>query len=399
MSTVMMDGPGARSVSPAVREPGAAWVVYTLLFCSACIIVGLLWDISWHMSIGRDTLWSPPHVLEQIGAGLAGLACGFVVLRTTLAGTEAQRDRTVRFWGFRGPLGGWIAVWGAFAMIFSVPFDDWWHNAYGLDVEILSPPHIVLLLGMIGIQVGAMLLALGVQNRATGSGAKRFGIAFAVAAAALMAMILTALSEFMLRPNDWHSSLAYRVSGLAFPILLVGVARAGRLRYPATAAAALFMAFYLVPQWVITQFPATPRLTPILNPLTNMAAFGFPLVLVVPALGIDWLVRTRDDIGDWRLATLIGILFVATMAAVHWPFAEFLLKSPLARNDVFLADHWPYGNELGSWTTQYFGTDVDAQGNWSAFAFAGGLGTAAVFATLSARAGLAWGTWMRRVRR
>ncbi len=28
-------------------------------------------------------------------------------------------------------------------MITSAPFDDWWHNAYGLDVKILSPPHVV----------------------------------------------------------------------------------------------------------------------------------------------------------------------------------------------------------------------------------------------------------------
>jgi len=55
--------PGAQ---PGESRPAGAWVVYTLLFSSACIIVGLLWDISWHMSIGRDKLWSPPHVLEQM---------------------------------------------------------------------------------------------------------------------------------------------------------------------------------------------------------------------------------------------------------------------------------------------------------------------------------------------
>ena len=47
----------------------------------------------------------------------------------------------VRFWGFRAPLGAWVAIWGAFAMLTSAPFDDWWHNAYGLDVKVLSPPH------------------------------------------------------------------------------------------------------------------------------------------------------------------------------------------------------------------------------------------------------------------
>ncbi len=398
MATVLSET-RARPAQAAPQDAEHGWVVYTLLFCSACIIVGLLWDISWHMSIGRDTLWSPPHVLEQIGAGLAGLVCGFVVLKTTFAGSAVQRQRAVRFWGFRGPLGGWIAIWGAFAMIFSVPFDDWWHNAYGLDVEILSPPHIVLLCGMLAIQIGAMILALGVQNRHTVDGSNRFDIAFAFAAAAFMAMLLTGFSEFMLRPNDWRGSEAYRASAIAFPIVLVGIARAGRLRWPATIAAAFFMIVYLVPQWVIVQFPATPRLTPILNPITSMAGFGFPLVLIAPALAIDVAVRRLDTIGDWKLAGLIGVAFVTVMAAVHWPFADFLLNSPLAQNDLFLADHWGYGAQPGAWRTQFFNLDTDGQGNWSLLAFMGGLSIAAVFAALSARAGLAWGSWMRRVRR
>jgi len=32
-------------------------------------------------------------------------------------------------------------------MLASAPFDDWWHNAYGLDVRIISPPHMVLAAG------------------------------------------------------------------------------------------------------------------------------------------------------------------------------------------------------------------------------------------------------------
>jgi hypothetical protein len=50
-------------------------------------------------------------------------------------------------------------------MIMSAPFDDWWHNAYGLDVRIISPPHTLLASGMIGLQLGAGLMALGAQNR------------------------------------------------------------------------------------------------------------------------------------------------------------------------------------------------------------------------------------------
>src|ERR1051326_4382378 len=91
-----------------------------VLFAATSVIVGVIW---------------------------AGLACGWLVLRTTFAGSDAERAATVRFWGFRGPLGAWVAIWGAIAMITSAPFDNWWHNAYGLDVKILSPPHVLLALG------------------------------------------------------------------------------------------------------------------------------------------------------------------------------------------------------------------------------------------------------------
>jgi len=382
----------------ASTETAYILLTATLLLSSTLIIVGLLWDISWHTSIGRDTLWSPPHVLEQVGASLAGIACGLLVLRTTFGGSPAQRSRSVRFWGFRGPLGAWVAIWGAFTMIFSVPFDNWWHNAYGLDVQIVSPPHIVLLLGMVAIQIGAMLLALSLQNRSDERHATQIGIAYTFAAGVMIAMVGTTLSQYTLTPNVWHRSFTYRVAAVAFPLLLVAVARAGRLRYPATLAAAFYMAVYLVPQWIMVQFPATPRLTPILNPITHMVAVRFPLALIVPALGLDLALRRWDRLGEWKLAALLGTVFVAVMLAVHWPFGTFLVQSPLAQNDFFLANHWGYQTIISPRLQQFRGED-GLFDTWNPSLFLRGMATAVVFAILSARVGLAWGNWMRRVRR
>ena len=139
---------GTRPVA-AARAVAAPWQLYAVLFGATSIVVGIIWDISWHKTIGRDTFWTAPHLLEQVGAIVAGVSCGWLVLHTTFAGTPDQRGRSVRFWGFRGPLGAWLTIWGTFVMITSAPFDDWWHNAYGLDVKIMSPPHMVLAVGMI----------------------------------------------------------------------------------------------------------------------------------------------------------------------------------------------------------------------------------------------------------
>ena len=117
-----------------------AWHAYAVVAAATMVVVGLLWDISWHMSIGRDTFWTPAHLLIQGGGLLAGLSSGLLALHTTFRGTPEARASAVSFWGFRAPLGAWVCVLGCGAMLTSAPFDDWWHNAYGLDVRIVSPP-------------------------------------------------------------------------------------------------------------------------------------------------------------------------------------------------------------------------------------------------------------------
>jgi hypothetical protein len=124
--------------------------LYATVLCSLSIMIGLIWDISWHTSIGRDGLFSSPHLAIYFGGVVAGLFSGYRVLKMTFSPSLAETTNTVKFWGiFRGSLGNLFCIWGAIAMLTSAPFDDWWHNTYGLDVTILSPPHTVLLLGMI----------------------------------------------------------------------------------------------------------------------------------------------------------------------------------------------------------------------------------------------------------
>jgi len=56
---------------------------YLMLLASTAIAIGVEWDISWHSSIGRDKLLSPPHVVIYIGGIVAGLVCSFIVFKQT----------------------------------------------------------------------------------------------------------------------------------------------------------------------------------------------------------------------------------------------------------------------------------------------------------------------------
>ena len=364
---------------------------------AASILIGILWDISWHRTIGRDSFWTPAHMAVYFGGTLAGLSCGARVLWESFgqagrasAGSATGQDG-VRIWRFfRGPIGGWICIWGAFAMLTSAPFDDWWHNAYGLDVEILSPPHVVLLIGISGILVGALTMAAAAQNRAATSGL--YANIFLLSSGVLATMAAVAITEYTFTSRT-HESIFYIVTGGVFPAILVASARASKAPWPATMTALVYMLVMAGQVWLLPLFPGSPRLGPIGHDVTQMVPLPFPVLLVVPAIAIDIIVRRMDNRNVWLTSLVLGVCFVATFVAVQWPFGS-LQATEIGRNAFFGGSHDDYGTPaqylVGPrtlWTDGVsIGTTLFRIGTWAVLA-----------ATLSARLGMGRGEWLRRV--
>ncbi len=380
----------ARSESKAVPP-----YLYVTVLSSLSIMVGLIWDISWHLSIGRDGLFSAPHLAIYLGGVTAGLFSGYRVLRLTFAGSALERAGSVKFWGiFYGSLGNLFCIWGALAMLTSAPFDDWWHNTYGLDVTILSPPHTVLLLGMITIQLGAIVSVVAYQNLGgatmTPDTQNRFTWLFGFSSGFMVAMLYTMASEYLSR-HDMHGALFYEVASLIFPLFLVAFSAASHSRWGATQAATVYSVLMLVMLWILPLFPATPRLGPVLNPITTFQPFDFPLLLVVPALAIDFIIHRPSLSNAWLRSVVCSLVFVVLLLAVQWPFANVLMASK---------GHWFFGTS--KW---YFGSDANweyryAFGPWmisSGLDLVKGLAIAFVLGVLTSRVGLAWGSWLKRI--
>ncbi|HEX7117311.1 MAG TPA: hypothetical protein VF212_00890 [Longimicrobiales bacterium] len=380
---------------PAARAAATPWTLYAALFGATSIAVGVEWDISWHKTIGRDTLWTPAHLAIYLGGIVAGAAGGWRVLRTTFGRDAPARAASVRFWGFRGPLGAWACIWGAFAMVTSAPFDDWWHNAYGLDVKILSPPHTVLALGIVAILLGALFLAASHQNRGGGpDDVHRSRLLFAYAAGLLVEAAAIMTTEFTHRVY-MHGSLFYRVVCAVFPFFIVAGARASALRWPATTITAVYSAVRLSMVWLLPLFPAEPRLGPIFQDIDHMVPLDFPLLLIVPAAALDVALRRGRDSGRaGRRAIVLGAAFFATFVPAQWVFADFL-QSPASANWIFATDNHFYGMPPDAYAARrlYVPTDADAR------AALAGMAVALLLAVASARLGLWWGAWMARVRR
>jgi hypothetical protein len=368
-----------------------AWHAYAVVAAAAMVVTGLLWDISWHMSIGRDTFWTPAHLLIQGGGLLAGGSSAYVALRTTFSGTPADKASAVSFWGFRAPLGAWVCVLGCGAMLTSAPFDDWWHNAYGLDVRIVSPPHILLGIGMVGIVLGALLRTLALQN-GTGEATRRLAATlFAVSSGLLLTIVTVFLLEYS-HPVKQHLASFYRAASANIPILLVAVAMAGRRKWPATTAAVVYMVVLAGTSWLLMLFPATPKLGPIYQQITRYVPLDFPLLLVAPAFALDVACRRVGRWPTWRAAPLLGAAFLVTILVVQWTYASFVLGH--GRNWFFHLDNFVYWQprESESWAFHF---RVARQGDDGAMQYA----IAFLYATTSSALGLFWGRWMTQVRR
>jgi len=314
------------------------------LWCAALAVtsayIGGYWDISWHRSIGRDSFWTAPHMAIYACGVLAGIASAYLILTTTFSPTASLRDASVRIWGLWGPLGAFICAWGGFAMLASAPFDDWWHNAYGLDVRIISPPHMVLAAGFFGIELGTVMLLLAFMNRASEAARRALQRLFLYVGGTCVAESLLLKLEYIDR-SDMHSALFYLVISIGTPAILVAIAVASRQRWACTAMAAVYSAFALGFLWLLPLFPAEPKLGPVIRPVTHFIPWEFPLLVIVPAFVVDLILQRTAELRPLVRGLIAGCAFIGTLIAVQWPFANFLM-TPLARNWFFGAHYFDF---------------------------------------------------------
>jgi hypothetical protein len=374
------------------RAASVPWFVWSGVLAVSSIAFGLYWDISWHMTIGRDTFWTPAHLAIHFGGILAAITCTVLIFSTTFSHDPTARAASVRVWGFHGPLGAFLTAWGGVTMVTSAPFDNWWHNSFGLDVEILSPPHVVLGLGIMGVGVGCLFLILAEKNRASGVARERLDILYLYLCGLLLVLHLILVSE-MSDAHLMHSSIFYRAISFGTPTFLIAYARGSDHKWGATIVAAMYMGLVLAAMWIFPLFPAHPKLGPVYTNVTHMVPMGFPVLLIAPAFALDLVLNRLANRGKWFRAFVAGSAFLAALIAVQWPFGNFMI-SPAARNWVFGQNYFPYQMPPSMHQLAYqFRHDP----TWKAFWI--GMGLAWIGCLISARIGITYGDWLSRIRR
>jgi hypothetical protein len=382
-------------VEVRTRSAAVPWYIWVGVLAITSSSIGGAWDVSWHRTIGRDTFWTPAHMAIYACGVLAGVICSWLIVKCTFFRDPELAGASVSVFGLRAPLGVFLAAWGGVAMLTAAPFDNWWHNAYGLDVKIVSPPHALLILGLRGISTGVMFLILAAMNRAAENDTRTFKqlqlLLLYVGGLAIVGQM------FFVQEYTWdvklHQAAPYIAMGIALPVLFATFSQASRSNWAATSTAAVYTVMVIAEILILPLFPAQPKLGPVYHPVTQMIPAKFPILILVPALALDLLWQRVKNWKPWQIALVSGILFIAVLTAVEWPFANFLL-SDASRNRFFGTIYFDYNSRP---------TGADRLREWfypdHGMALYGGLVRAAVYASLSTWIGLLFGRWMRGVQR
>ncbi len=364
-----------------------------LLLLAAAVPLSLLWDFSWESTVGIDLFWSPPHALTYAAMTLATL--GAITLMSMTKRAEGPGHGGIRLGRFAAPLGGWLVLWSALAFSTAVLFDRWWQSAYGLGAGIWHPPQMLKAVSFFATVSGVWLLALVAQNK-PGGGNTAAGLCCVAGGLTVALIYITTLTSSY--PNQQHSASFYKLACATYPIALIALARSGSGRWSATAGALVYTAVIGIMVWLLPLVPAQPQAGPIYNQLDHLMPPPFPLLLIVPALAMDWLMR-KFRWPEWRgvswwQAGALGFAFFFCFLFAQWCFAEFLLQ-PSADSWFFAGGgkHWPFFLKISPPARVIF-WDA-APDNLTASRALAALG----FSIIAARIGLWLGAWMAKVKR
>lgn len=128
--------------------------VYFLVSMGVALQVGAAnWDIIWHGVVNVESFFTPPHSVLYSGVGLSLIATVAGIIFSIRHHTPIMRPFSA-YHKIPNPLK--LIALGCLVEVFSGQFDNWWHTNFGFD-GLLSPPHLMLISGMLLSIIGALI--------------------------------------------------------------------------------------------------------------------------------------------------------------------------------------------------------------------------------------------------
>ena len=281
-------------------------------------LLGLSWDIQWHVEVGPDTFFTLSHLALYSGSAVAGIASLVMVLLSTAAqraGRPFGREvggPPVRVFGglFTAPLGYLVSGVGAASFLIYGLLDLWWHSIYGFDAVLDTPSHVALFLAILITMIGVVVTftAGGGQTWA------RAGLTFALPVVITFGPVpFNALSDL---PVPLDPVLLGSI--LCTPTLLIVagmvLGRWGALRVAVTLTALQAFLWWFSP-WAAETYAAATGL-PLRDNLRVSAPELpglIPMCAIVVALVIEGFLRSRLRRRTLLLGVTTGLLVAVSL--------------------------------------------------------------------------------------
>jgi hypothetical protein len=296
------------------------------------------WHITNHLLNRPETFFAPPHFVLYAGVILAILGSAIMLCAT--------RPSAIYYPGLNRSFE--LVVAGILMLIAAGPVDFAWHSAFGLD-GLLSPPHFVLLMGMIVSSLGAMLGIIKYINNRT------YNIGSNITCSTVMtrqkksnycstSMLLTVIGilPIWLATSGLVGMFSLPFSNTKYftfnpePSLAIIFATLG---YPFLISIILFSSFGLTRRFGIVSITGAVYL--VINALTIimpseslLPTLPFYLINIIPMIIADVVLSVSTK--KFYYVCIAGALFGAPFFMVHYPLITYTYNELLTKQPV-----WP----------------------------------------------------------
>lgn len=284
------------SIMTFLSRPRFDSSIFLTRFISAVLFTAVMsgtWDAWWHGALGRESFWSPPHLLLY--------AAVITAIGAAIYGWHISSEKL------------WRRLALALALIpLSAPFDELWHQLFGIEkisspLIVWSPPHVLL----IGVIIASFVSLLPLLRRDADISARQFFGALSLAA--ILALLL--FLESPLNPVGPHHLAGFwgaSVGAGMFTFILLAAQR----ELPGFAPAMTVTLFFLV----ISSMGLSERIAPgvMVPPHDHAPQWLVVFSLLLPAAIVD----TFRSAPTWLRGGLTALLW----SGVFFPFATLFFE-------------------------------------------------------------------------
>ncbi|MGY8734723.1 MAG: hypothetical protein ACKVHN_01600 [Candidatus Poseidoniales archaeon] len=152
--------------------------------------IGLSIDLQWHIDVGRDQMFTPPHMMILVGLFPAMFLSLLFLIWSTRDYHKGIAVNGLKIGPFVAPIAIWMTFLGQITIILGGLYDDYWHAQYGIDVNITTPPHLWTIFGGVVAELATIVLACQLIFLSNKEGNKENQLITTIALLAIWAIVI-----------------------------------------------------------------------------------------------------------------------------------------------------------------------------------------------------------------